>query len=63
MDVYRQRRRRERELRFLNQLVANRAAWSRAPPIEDLADPHGKRFLFDPPPKRAQYPFPVSDIT
>jgi hypothetical protein len=47
MDVYRQRQRYDRELRFLEQVIANRAAWSRAPPIVDLADPHGKRFLFE----------------
>lgn len=47
MDVYRQRQRRQRELRFLEQIRLNRAAWSRAPPIVDLADPHGKRFLFE----------------
>jgi hypothetical protein len=63
MDVYRQRQRYDRELRFLRQVMANRAAWSRAPPIVDLADPHGKRFLFDLPAKVARYPFSVPDIT
>jgi hypothetical protein len=49
MDVYRQRERWERQVRFLEQVRLNRAAWSRAPPIVDLADPHGKRFLFQGP--------------
>ena len=47
MDVYRQRQRHTRELRFLEQLVKNRAAWAPRSEIEDLADPHGKRFLFE----------------
>ena len=47
MDAWRRRQRIERELRFLEQLVANRAAWRRRSEIEDLADPHGKRFLFE----------------
>ena len=47
MDVYRQRQRRERELRFLDQVARNRAAWSPPVEIEDLAYPHGKRSLFE----------------
>jgi len=45
MDVYRRAQRRERELRFLEQVRLNRAAWSGAPRIIDLANPHAKRFV------------------
>jgi len=51
MDVYRQRQRRERELRFLEQIRLNRAAWSIALNIVDVAQPHGKRLPFEPYPR------------
>lgn len=54
MDVYRQRQRRERELRFLDQVARNRAAWSPPVEIEDLAYPHTKRFIFDGPSRWAK---------
>jgi hypothetical protein len=54
MDVYRRNVRRRRELRFLMQKMANRAAWSDPVMIADLRDPHGKRFLFEPLPRRDQ---------
>ncbi len=54
MDVYRQKQRRERELRFLDQVARNRAAWQEATRIEDLKDPTGYRYLFDVSLKRHQ---------
>lgn len=63
MDVYRQRERFSRRMRFLDQEIANRQAWAPRSEILDLADPSGYRYLFDPPTRRAQYPFNVSDVT
>jgi hypothetical protein len=54
MDVYRRNVRRRRQLRFLMQKMANRAAWSAAVEIVDLGDPNGKRFLFEVPLKTAK---------
>jgi hypothetical protein len=33
--------------RFHDLHIANQVAWREVVPIEDLRDPHGKRFLFD----------------
>ena len=54
MDVYRQRERQERELRFLEQVAQNRAAWSTRVEIEDLGSPSCYRYLFDIPSRRGQ---------
>jgi hypothetical protein len=63
MDVYRQRERRERELRFLDQIRENRAAWAPLSKIADLGDPHGNRFLFEAPTKTPNWPRYLSDVT
>jgi hypothetical protein len=47
MDNWRRRQRFARELRFKQQIAENRAAWRDCSQIQDLRDPHGKRFLFD----------------
>jgi len=63
MDIYRQRQRRLREVRFAAQVVANRAAWATRVEIEDLAYPPCYRYLFDLPPERANRSRFVSDVT
>ncbi len=63
MDLYRLRRRREREARFLEQLRLNRAAWLASSQIEDLKNPSCYRYLFDLPPERANRSRFASDVT
>ena len=44
--IWWKRHRIERDLKFRQQLLECRLAWRRRTEIQDLADPHGKRFLF-----------------
>ncbi len=47
MKLYHRRARLQRRQRFHDMKIANQRAWSPYCEIEDLRDPHGKRFLFD----------------
>lgn len=46
--IWWKRSRIERDLRFRQQMLSCRLAWRARSQIQDLSDPHGKRFLFDP---------------
>ncbi len=47
MIIWRKQQRRARAQRFHDQVMACQRAWGPFVGITDLADPHGKRFLFD----------------
>ncbi len=57
------RQRLERSRRFLELKIALAAAWGPYVGIEDLADPHGKRLLFDGPRKLIKESSPVPEAT
>ena len=60
-QLFRRNERRRRQAAFLAARLANRRAWLPLSGIEDLSDPHGKRFLFEAEPKTGEHTFSSKD--